>query len=127
MKKVLLILAIMLAVICAKAQDKGVYYSADTLTYQQLMADYVSLNNQMIQFRNYELASVGLGIGSAALATGAYFMAKNDEKTAQVLLITAGAAGLASAITYIVGYTKIKRNRLEITPNGVVIKLTPYE
>ena len=54
-------------------------------------------------------------------------MAKNDEKTAQVLLITAGAAGLASAITYIVGYTKIKRNRLEITPNGVVIKLTPYE
>ena len=127
MKKVLLILAIMLAVIGAKAQEKGEYYSADTLTYQQLMADYVSLNNQMIQFRNYELASVGLGIGSAALATGAYFMAKNDEKTAQVLLITAGAAGLASAITYIVGYTKIKRNRLEITPNGVVIKLTPYE
>lgn len=127
MKKVLLILAIMLAVIGAKAQEKAVYYSADTLTYQQLMADYVSLNNQMIQFRNYELASVGLGIGSAALATGAYFMAKNDEKTAQVLLITAGAAGLASAITYIVGYTKIKRNRLEVTPNGVVIKLTPYE
>ena len=124
MKKVLLILAIMLAVIKKK---KGVYYSADTLTYQQLMADYVSLNNQMIQFRNYELASVGLGIGGAALATGAYFMAKNDEKTARVLLITAGAAGLASAITYIVGYTKIKRNRLEITPNGVVIKLTPYE
>lgn len=127
MRKVLLIFAVMSAFIGANAQQKEVYYSADTLTMQQLMADYVSLNNQVMQFRNYELASIGLGFGTSLLAVGGYFVKEKDPKTAQVMLIAAGVMGVSSIVTGIVGYTKIKRNRLEITPNGIIYKLTPYE
>lgn len=127
MKRFLLILAVMSAFIGANAQQKEVYYSADTLTMQQLMADYVSLNNQVMQFRNYELASIGLGFGTSLLAVGGYFVKEKDPKTAQVMLIAAGVMGVSSIVTGIVGYTKIKRNRLEITPNGIIYKLTPYE
>ena len=127
MKKFLLILAVMSAFISAKAQSNQTYYEADTLTMEQLMADYVSLNNQVMQFRNYELASIGLGFGSSLLAVGGYFVKDKDPKTAQVMLIAAGAMGVATIVTGIVGYTKIKRNRLEVKPTGIVYKLTPYE
>lgn len=124
MKKFLLILAVMSAFISAKAQSNQTYSEADTLTMEQLMADYVSLNNQVMQFRNYELTSIGFGAGASLLAGGSYFfLAKADNTTAYAMLGAAGALGVASLVTYIVGYTKFKRDRLEITPNGVVIKL----
>lgn len=129
MKRFLLILAVMSAFISAKSQENEAYVAPDTLTYQQLMADYVSLNNQVMQFRNYELTSIGLGAGAGLLAGGSYFfLAKGDNTTAYAMIGAAGALGVASLVTYIVGYTKIKRDRLEITPNGVVIKLnTPKQ
>ena len=127
MKRFLLILAVMSAFISANAQSNQTYYEADTLTMAQLMADYVSLNNQVMQFRNYELASIGLGFGSSILAVGGYFVKDKDPQTAQGMLIAAGAMGVATIVTGIVGYTKIKRNRLEVTPTGIVYKLTPYE
>ena len=124
MKKFLLIIAVMSAFISAKAQSNQTYSEADTLTMEQLMADYVSLNNQVMQFRNYELTSIGLGAGAGLLAGGSYlFLAKGDNTTAYAMIGAAGALGVASLVTYIVGYTKIKRDKLEITPNGVVIKL----
>ena len=124
MKRFLLILAVMSAFISAKAQQNEAYVASDTLTYQQLMADYVSLNNQVMQFRNYELAGIGLSAGAGLLAGGSFFFwNKDDNTTTYAMLGAAGALGVASLVTYIVGYTKIKRDRLEITPNGVVIKL----
>ena len=41
------------------------------------------------------------------------------------MLIIGGVLSVASYTAAIVGYTKLKHNRLEITPNGMVIKLTP--
>lgn len=124
MKKFLLILAVMSALISAKAQQNEAYVASDTLTMQQLMADYVSLNNQVMQFRNYELTSIGLSAGAGLLAVGSYFVIDPEDMTPSYAMIgVAGVAAVASLVTYIVGYTKLKRDRLEITPNGVVIKL----
>lgn len=124
MKRFLLILAVMSAFISVKAQENEAYVASDTLTYQQLMADYVSLNNQVMQFRNYELTSIGLSAGAGLLAVGSYFlMDREDMTTSYAMIGVAGVAAVASLVTYIVGYTKLKRDRLEITPNGVVIKL----
>lgn len=124
MKRFLLIFAVMTAFISAKAQQNEAYVASDSLSYQQLMADYVNLNNQVMQFRNYELTSIGLSTGAGLLAVGSYFMMNEDDKTpAYAMLGAAGIASVASIVTYIVGYTKLKRDRLEITPNGVVIKL----
>jgi len=128
MKRFLLILAVMSAFISAKAQQNEAYVASDSLTYQQLMADYVSLNNQVVQFRNFELTSVGLGAGAGLLAGGSvFFLNGKDKTTGYAMLGAAGALGVASLVTYIVGYTKLKRDRLEITPNGVVIKLRHKE
>lgn len=128
MKRLLLIIAVMLAFIGAKAQQNEAYVASDTLSYQQLLADYVNLNNQVLQFRNYELTSVGLTAGAALLAGGSYFFLNGDDKTpAYAMIGVAGAMGVASLVTYIIGYTKLKRDRWEITPNGVVIKLRHKE
>ena len=119
-----MILAVMTAFIGAKAQQNEAYEASDTLTMQQLMADYVSLNNQVLQFRNFELTSIGLGAGAGLLAGGSVlFLSNEDKTTGYAMLGAAGVLSLASLVTYIVGYTKLKRDRLEITPNGVVIKL----
>ena len=124
MKRFLLIFAVMSALISAKAQENEAYVASDTLTYQQLMADYVSLNNQVMQFRNYELTGIGLSAGAGLLAVGSYFVMDPEDMTPSYAMIgAAGVAAVASLVTYIVGYTKLKRDRLEITPNGVVIKL----
>lgn len=124
MRKALLILALLSSLLGAKAQQNEAYTASDTLTMQQLMADYVSLNNQTIQFRNYELTSIGLGTGAGLLAVGAYLLVDPDDMTpSYAMLAAAGIAGVASLVTSIVGYSKLKRDRLEITPKGIIIKL----
>ena len=121
-------LTVMTVLIGAKAQQNEAYEASDSLTYQQLMAEYVSLNNQVIQFRNFELTSVGLGAGAGLLAGGSvFFLTGEDKTTGYAMLGAAGALGVASLVTYIVGYTKLKRDRLEITPNGVVVRLKHKE
>ena len=124
MKKFLLIIAVMSAFISAKAQQNEVYVASDTLTYQQLMADYVSLNNQVMQFRTDELISTGIGLAGAGLAVGGAYLYTKDHDNGTVLLICAGIAGVTSLVWHIAGLAQIKRNQLKVTPNGVVIRLS---
>lgn len=109
-----------------RAQEKRTY-SSDTLSYQQLMEDYVSLNNQIMQFKICELRSIGFGLGAGALAFAGSAIYKRNEEGAIVFWVAAGAMGVASLVSSISGYTKLKRNQLEITPQGVIIKLTPQK
>lgn len=124
MKRFLLIFAVMSALISAKAQENEAYVASDTLTYQQLMADYVSLNNQVMQFRTDELVSTGIGLAGAGLAAGGAYLYGKDPENGQVLLICAGIACVTSLVWHIAGLAQIKRDRLKVTSNGVVIKLS---
>lgn len=125
MKKVLLIIAIVFAALTANAQHYELANHVDTLTYQQLAEDYVSLNKQLMDFKKYEVVSAGLGIATAACSLTSTLVAANNPDTSKTLLVIAGIGGVATVATWLAGYTKIKRNRLEVTPNGVIIKLTP--
>jgi len=125
MKKVLLIISIVFVSLTASAQHYELANHVDTLTYQQLAEDYVSLNKQLMDFKTYELVSGGFGIATAALSLTSTLTAAKNPDTSKALLIAAGIGGVATVATWLVGYTKIKRNRLEVTPNGVIIKLTP--
>lgn len=144
MKKFLLILAVMSAFISAKAQQSDVYYSRDTLTIQQMMIDYATLNNQVRSFHNLELGGLAvatIGIGTSFFAfmkasqlkseipLNTYDRVELERKTKNVKIL--GYTGLAcyavGAVMQVAGICKLKRDRLEITPNGVVVKLTPYE
>ena len=140
MKKTLILAAFVFAAICAKAQE-NIPMNADTLSVQQLMADYVSLNNQVAKFHKLETASLWTGLASTALSVGSVLMSaketsemlenaihghatsNNGKRTSQALQIAAGVAGVVSAALAIAGVTQLKRDRLEITPNGVVYRL----
>lgn len=127
MKKALLIFAMIVACIGANAQnnDNPTEYNVDSLTYQQLMADYVSLNRQVMQFKTMQMSSICLGAGAGVLSVASVFISASDQGMSKIMLIAAGLAGAGSVVTSIIGYNKLKRDRLEVTPNGVVIKLTP--
>lgn len=125
MKKVLFIITLVVACLGAKAQHYELSNHVDTLTYQQLAADYASLNKQLMDFKTYELVSGGFGMASTALSLGSAFVATKNPEASRTMLIAAGVGGLVSVATWLIGYTKIKRDRLEVTPNGVIIKLTP--
>lgn len=125
MKKVLFIIALLWACAGAKAQHYELSNHVDTLTYQQLAADYASLNRQLMDFKTYELVSGGFGVASTALSLGSALVATKNPEASRTMLIAAGVGGLVSVATWLIGYTKIKRDRLEVTPNGVIIKLTP--
>ena len=125
MKKVLFIIAIVFAAMVANAQHYELANHVDTLTYQQLSADYVSLNKQLMDFKTYELVSAGFGFVSTGFSLGSALAAAKNPDASRMMLIIAGVGGVASVVTWLAGYTKIKRDRLEITPNGVIIKLTP--
>lgn len=125
MKKFLLILAVMTAFISAKAQSNTVTYLVDSLSYKKLTADYVSLNNQVMRFRNDELASLGAGAVSVGFVTAGLLMAQKEPENAKAMYICAGVAGVTSLVFRIAGLAQIKRDRLEVAPNGVIIKLTP--
>lgn len=115
----------MAVTVSLRAQEKRTYYSSDTLNYQQLMKDYVSLNNQIIQFKKCELRSIGFGLGSGVLAFAGAAVYDRSEGGATALWVASGLMGVVSLVNYISGYTKLKRNQLEVTPQGVVIKLPP--
>lgn len=117
----------MTIVISLGAQEKSTNYSSDTLNYQQLMEDYVSLNNQIVQFRECELGSIGFGLGAGALASVGAVISIRNGKGAPVFWIASGVLGIASLASCISGYMKLKRNQLEITPQGVIIKLPPQK
>lgn len=117
----------MAVAISLEAQEKRTIYSSDILNYQQLMKDYVSLNNQVIQFRKCELRAVGLGLGAGALTFAGTAVYNRNEGASIAFWVAAGAMGVASLVSYISGYTKLKRNQLEITPQGVIVKLTPQK
>ena len=125
MKKVLFIITLVVACLGANAQHYELSNHVDTLTYQQLAADYASLNRQLMDFKTYELVSGGFGVASTALSLGSALVATKNPEASRTMLITAGVGGLISVATWLIGYTKIKRDRLEVTPNGVIIKLTP--
>ncbi len=115
----------MAVVFSLKAQEKRTYYHSDSLNYQQLMKGYVSLNNQIIQFKKCELRSVGFGLGAGALAFAGTAIYNRNEGVATAAWVVSGVMGIVSLVNYISGYTKLKRNQLEITPQGVIIKITP--
>ena len=110
-----------------EAQEKGTIYSSDTLNYQQLMEDYVSLNNQIMQFRKCELRSIGLGFGAGVFAFAGTTVYNHNKGAATASWVVAGGLGVVSLVNYIFGYTKLKRNQLEVTPQGVIVKLTPQK
>jgi hypothetical protein len=124
MKKALFILALVMASVCAKAQHYEYVYNVDTLTMQQLMADYVNQTHEIASFRSMELVSVGTAGGAAVFALGSTLIAAKDPETSKILLVGAGLLSVASVATGIAGYVKLKHDRLEVTPQGVVIKLT---
>ena len=123
MKRFLLILAILTAALCAKAQSNQTTYLVDTLSYQQLRAEIVTMNNQIIKFRENELVSVGLGFGAAGFATAGAIMSYKNPGAGKGMYICAGVMGVTSLVWYVVGYAGLRRDRLEITPNGMVIKI----
>jgi hypothetical protein len=118
---------------------------ADNLTAQQLLADYVTLYNQVAKFQKLELASVWTGLAATGFSIGSALMSakeaaemadnalhghatsENGMRTSQALQIAAGVAGVVSATLAIVGITQLKRDRLEITPNGVVYRIGPSQ
>ena len=117
MKKAIILAAFVLAALCAKAQQ------IDTLSYRDLRAEIVSMNNQMQTFRNTELLSTCVGLGGAGLATAGMLLKNNNSDAAMPVLIMGGVAGIVSLALHIIGYTEIKRDRLEMTPEGLVIKI----
>ena len=117
----------MVIAVSLRAQENRTYYSSDTLNYQQLLKDYVSMNNQIIQFRKCELQSVGFGLGAGALGVASYFVAKRSTEGAIAFGVAAAGLGVASLVSGISGYTKLKQNQLEITPQGVIVKLPPQK
>ena len=125
MKKVLLLIAFVVAFIGAKAQSYQVTYLVDSLSYKRLAADYVSLNNQVRNFRNDELVSLGTGAVSVGFATAGLLMAQKEPEAAKAMYFCAGITGITSLVWHIVGLAQLKRDRLEVAPNGVIIKLTP--
>ena len=144
MKKLLLILAVLSAFISAKAQQNGVIYSRDTLTIQQMMVDYATLNNQVRSFHNLELGGLAfttVGIGTSFLGfmkasqlqseipLNTYDRLELERKVKNMKIVgyTGLAFSIVGGIMQVTGICKLKRDKLEITPNGVVIKLTPYE
>ena len=125
MKKVLLIIALIGACVCAKAQHYEYINHVDTLTMQQLMADYVDQTHEIAKFKNVELTAIGIGTAGALMSASSALLAAKNPKASTTLLIMGGVLSVASYTAAIIGYTKLKHNRLEITPNGMVIKLTP--
>lgn len=123
MKKALIVLALLVACIGAKAQTNQEPQTADTLTYQQLMADYVKLNHQIADFRKFEITSIGLGVGACGLGVVGALMSGSQPRTGKALLVVGGVVGIASLATCIIGYDKLKHDRLEVTPDGVIIKI----
>lgn len=129
MKKVLLLIAFVVASIGAMAQI-GVTYETDTLTMEQLLEDYAILNQQVDMFRMTETKSLVLGYCGAALGITSTILFVKEPQMENLALVTGLAAGgcfVASAIYQFVGYRHLKRDRFMITPNGVVIKLKLHE
>lgn len=145
MKKALILAAFVFAALCVWAQESTTSMKTDTLTAQQLLADYVSLNNQVAKFQKLEMASVWTGLAATALTAGSVLMSARETsemlenaiqdhaapetgiRTSQALQIAAGVVGVVSAALAIAGVTQLKRDRLEITPNGVVYRLGPSQ
>lgn len=125
MKKVLFIIALLWACVGAKAQHYEYTNHVDTLTMQQLMADYVDQTHQIAKFKSVELTGIGLGTAGALISVGSALVATKNPTASRTMLIIGGVLSVASYTAAIVGYTKLKHNRLEFTPNGMVIKLTP--
>ena len=125
MKKLLLILAVISAALCAKAQN-GVMYDIDTLTFEKLYYDYATLNQQVDAFRRIETKSLHYRYAGEALALAtAYVGIKHPqmENLAVGLGIGSLVCFVASAVCEYQGYTMLKRDRFMLTPDGVVIKL----
>lgn len=123
MKRMILIAALLVAACCAKAQTNETNYIVDTLSYRQLRAEIVNMNTQLQHFRNNELVAVGLGAGAAALSVAGLALSAKGNQYGMGLYMAAGVLGVASLVWYIEGYAGLKLNRLEITPDGMVIKI----
>lgn len=142
MKKAFLIVALAFISLMAAAQtpEKGYVYSRDTLTMQDLVADYANLNNRVDQFSGLELGGIALSTLGASVATFSSIQLanvmnetpmneydineqQNKKKTFTAVAVAGGVCVVAGAIMQITGFAKLKRDRLEITPNGVIIKL----
>lgn len=135
MKRFILTIAVILTAICAVAQE-----TRTELDNTQLLQDYVTLNNQMDKFRNIEIGAACVAMASAALSVSASYMSAREAAdmmqqaangqtpqasfgTSKALQIAAGVGTVAAAVMAITGVAQIKRDRLEVSPSGVVIKL----
>lgn len=145
MKKAFLIVAMAFISLMAAAQDlNSVYYEHDTITMQEMMIEMATLNNQIRSSRNMQLAGitttlVGGGISlysslqvanlAAQTPTTAYYIDERDRKlkNAKIASWVGYGATFIGTIMWITGIAKLPHDRLEITPNGVIIKLTPYK
>lgn len=125
----------------AAAQDlNSVYYEHDTITMQEMMIEMATLNNQIRSSRNMQLAGitttlVGGGISlysslqvanlAAQIPTTAYYIDERDRKlkNAKIASWVGYGAIFIGQIMWITGIAKLPHDRLEITPNGVIIKL----
>lgn len=144
MKKAFLIVAMAFISLMAAAQTPEKGYVRDTLTMQDLIADYANLNNRVDQFSGLELGGIALSTLGASVATFSSIQLanvmnetpmneydineqQNKKKTFTAVAVAGGVCVVAGAIMQITGFAKLKRDRLEITPNGVIIKLTPVK
>lgn len=111
---------------------------------QDLIADYAELNNRVDQFSGLELGGIALSTLGASVAAFSSIQLANvmnetpmneydineqqsRKKTLTAVAIAGGACMVTGAILQITGFAKLKRDRLEITPNGIIIKLTPHK
>ena len=143
MKKAFLIVAMAFISLMAAAQDlNSVYYEHDTITMQEMMIEMANLNNQVRSFHNLELggiaiSTVGIGVsaysaarlanlsGQVALNTYDRMELEKQTKNAKIGAWVGGSITVIGGILQLCGICKLKRDRMEITPNGVIIKLTP--
>lgn len=107
----------------AKAQTNETTYIVDTLSYRQLRAEIVNMNTQLQHFRNNELVAVGLGAGAAACSFAGLAMSVKGNQYGSGMYVCAGVLGVVSLVWYIEGYAGLKLNRLEVTPDGMVIMM----
>ena len=143
MKKVLLILAMAFISAMTLAQTTE-FFDRDTITMEKMMVEFATLNNQVRDFRNLQLEGLAVTVVGAGISlyssmqiadlagqtpTTTYSLDERDKKlkTAKIANWIGYGTMAVGGILSLTGIIKLKRDRFEITPNGVIIKLTPYE
>lgn len=134
MKKALFVIALIFSVCRISAQnvDKSsplpdklehsidsIMYLGRILTPDEVNAEVIKMNRSLINYKDWQIASMSLtifcmGFGVTAAATA--------DKNPTPWIFCAGITGTAALVCSVVSITKLKFDNLYITPQGVVYR-----